>query len=873
MNNYRKNFSTMKKRLTYYLALAILGYSMNALGQHRDAVSDIWLNAQTDDFSTIQQEANDYFADKDKGKGSGYNLWKRWEYINQHRLTSDGKITNYTIKNWTAYQEYLGFEGIQKPTPDLDDPDVSNGSWYFLGPTDYTGGSYNNIGLGRVNCIAFHSFLFTTIYAGTPAGGLWKISNSDNIWINLTDGLPSIGVSGIAIDYNNGSVIYILTGDGDGGDTPCIGVLKSVNGGITWNATGLSWDLIGNTRGYKLAMHPGNSSILFAATTNGIHKTTDGGANWNVVQTGSFRDFEFKPGSPTTCYASTTNNFYRSTDTGESWTVITSGLPTGESRIAIGVSPDNSNYVYLLCGPGGTGGAGTFQGVFRSLDSGLNFGAKASTPNILDSDIAGAGSGDQATYDLAIAVDPDEVATVLTGGINIWKSFNYGATFSNITHWAPPGSWQYTHADIHALEYNPYDGSLYAGTDGGLYKSTNDGATWTDISEGANGLGIMQFYRIAGFEGNPSTIIGGAQDNGSNRYTGTSTFYHMRQADGMDCAIDPTNTAIMYSMSQNGGLARSSNFGVSWTSIVPDGSTGAWVTPLVHHPSASNYIYAGYDDVYRSVNGGGTWLNLGSDGRGALAMGTSNPNRVFASNGTTINMSNNGGSSWTNVSAGLPGYTITFIAVDPDDSFDVFVTLSGFNDGEKVYRSTNAGTSWTNISGSLPNIIVNCIAFEDNNGVPDDALYIGTDVGVFYRDNNIDDWSPFGNGLPTVPVFDLEINEASGVITAGTYGRGLWRSNSYTECYDSWTLSGTEKPGYNYYQVNDYINSSRTVNQGIGQECYYKAGNQIKLTPGFNVTTGTRFKAWIWPCGAGIPENENTVNVEKPDVYPDDYQE
>jgi len=863
----------------YLIIIVLLGFMNSMIAQENEKEGEpeyrtLMSNPGDTPFSVIQQKAEEYFADMDESELMGpenedeefeteYTHWKRWEYLNKFRLTPDGKVTNYVMQNWLAYQEYNGFDGLQKPKPNPDATDATNGSWYFLAPTNYTGGSYNNIGLGRVNCIAFHPTSSSTIYAGTPAGGLWKTTNTGGSWTNMTDGIPSIGVSGIAVNYNNANIIYILTGDGDAGDTPSIGVLKTTNGGTTWYETGLSWNVMNGARGYRLLMHPSNTSILFAATNNGLYKTSNAGSTWNLVQSGSFRDFEFKPGSPTTCYASTTNSFYRSTDTGENWTLITSGLPTGESRIAIGVTPNNSNYVYLLCGPGGSSGAGTYKGVYRSFDSGLNFGTQSTTPNILDGGPTGSGSGDQGWYDLAIAIDPGAVGTVITGGINIWKSTNFGVTFSNVTHWAPPGSWQYTHADIHALEYNPLDGYLYVGSDGGLYRSTNDGATWTDISEGASGLGIMQFYRISGIESNTGVIIGGAQDNGSNRYTSAlgGTIFHMRQADGMDCAIDPTNQNIMYSMSQNGGLARSSNFGVNWTGIVPAGASGAWVTPVVHNPLSSNVLYAGYSDVYKTTNGGSTWTNQGVDGRGAMAIGTSFTGRIYASSGSSIWRSDDAAATWTSISAGLPGYTITSIAVNPDNSLDAFVTVAGFNDGQKVYASYNAG-AWTNITGSLPNVIVNCIAYEDNNGSPDDALYIGTDVGVFYRDNSLGDWIPFSNWLPTVPVFDLEVNNTSGILTAGTFGRGLWRSPVYDACVPSWILSSTAGPGYSYYQASNSISSSRVFNAGVGQEGYFKAGNSITLTTGFQVAGGSRFKAWLGPCGPGIPENESQVVIE-----------
>ena len=167
----------------------------------------------------------------------------------------------------------------------------------------------------------------------------------------------------------------------------------------------------------------------------------------------------------------------------------------------------------------------------------------------------------------------------------------------------------------------------------------------------------------------------------------------------------------------------------------------------------------------------------------------------------------------------------------------------------------------------MPNIIVNCIAFEDNDGAPDDAVYIGTDIGVFYRDANLGDWIPFGNWLPTVPVFDLEINHSADLITAGTFGRGIWRSQTYGDCVPSWSLSGEGAAGYSYYQASNYITSSRQYTEGVGQEAYFKAANSVTLTTGFNVAGGSRFRAWNGPCGNGIPSNPEPV--EKPDVFPE----
>ncbi|NND63888.1 MAG: HYR domain-containing protein, partial [Flavobacteriaceae bacterium] len=580
----------------------------------------------------------------------------------------------------------------------------------------------------------------------------------------------SLGISGIAVDHTSPNTVYVLTGDGDGANTFSIGIMKSTDGGATWNATGLTWGVSSFVRGYKLLMHPTNSNTMFAVTNVGILKTIDGWNTWSTVQGGSFRDIEFKPGSPATMYATTSNSFYRSTNTGTSWTLVTSGLPTGEDRSEIAVSPANVNYVYYLSGPAGSS---NYKGLYRSTNSGASFSTMSTTPNILGYSTAGTDNASQSWYDLAIAVNPGDANNVITGGINVWRSTNGGATMSCITNWfEPPGAFQYVHADIHELVYNPLNNNLYCGSDGGISVSSNDGQSWSNIW---SGLQIMQFYKIAGVEANQNLIVGGTQDNGSNLYTGSTTIQHILGGDGMDCMIDYNNNNTMYYSFQNGGLQRSTNGGSTNTGIQPAGSTGAWVTPYAMDASNPNIIYGGYDDVYRSTNQGTNWTNLGSDGRGAFAVGINNPARLYAANNNVLQTSSNTGGSWSTISGPWSTLTVTDIAVDPANANRVWVTVSGYTAGQKVYESTNAGGSWTNISGTLPNVPALCIAYENTGGSPMDAIYVGTDIGVFYTDDSTA-WTGFNTGLPNVPIYDLEINHTNAKIRAGTFGRGLWES-------------------------------------------------------------------------------------------------
>jgi hypothetical protein len=847
----------MKKHILHFIIVASFLFAGNVWSQAIETdFQQFWRNISPGTpLTDIQQKAEEYFADKDKGRGSGYKQWKRWEYKMENRLLPDGTIPNTAAMNWNAYNE-MKASGMMTGG---DDPESTFGYWSFTAPTSYTSGNGWNPGLGRVNCIGFHPTNASIIYIGTPAGGLWRTTNGGTTWTCLTDGMPSIGVSGVAVSHSNSNTIYILTGDGDGGDTQSIGVLKTTDGGVTWNPTGLSWNVTDFIRGYKLEIHPTNASILFAVTTSGIYKTTNGGSTWtNPIATGTFFDIEFKPGDPTIMYATRASQFWRSTNTGDTWTQITAGVPTNATRTEIGVSPANANYVYLLSGPATS--SGNFVGVRRSFDSGLNFGTQSTTPNILGYSDVGSDNSHQTTYDLAIAVSSTSVGSVMTGGINVWTSSNFGVSWTIRSMWDVPNTIGYTHADIHYIRVNPLNGYVYVASDGGIFRSTNFGTSWTDLS---SSLGITQWYRIAGTQANTNLMIGGTQDNGSNKWTGGTSFEHILGADGMDCMIDHSNSNILYASTQNGGLRKSTNGGSTFSSIQPSGSTGSWVTPYVMNPSNSSIIYAGYNNgIYKSTNGGSSWTNTGGDGRSGMAHGVNNTNRVYAADGTAFRMSSDAAATWTIYTA--PG-SVTDIAVDPTFSNRVFITVSGYNAGSKVYRSTDSGSTWTNLSSNLPNIPVNCIVYEAGSN---DGIYIGTDIGVFYRDNDLGKWVPFMNGLPTVPVFDLYIYPDNNLIRAGTYGRGLWSSDLWSACPSAYSLTQGNDPsnpnytGYQLYEASGTVTSSRIITGGTGTDVTYRAGGSVTLTTGFHAKAGNEFQAMLGPCYTGMISGTGALNEE-----------
>lgn len=741
-------------------------------------------------FQRIQLQQNQLYQNGNTGRGSGYKQWKRWEWFMQDRLDANGNVFNHAAANKEAYDSY------QRAWLNRPEADPSTANWVPIGPTAYTNGpSGYNPGIGRVNVVTVDPNNSSTIYVGTPAGGLWRSTDLGVTWTPLTDNLTRIGISGVVVDPANSNHIYILTGDGDAGDTGSIGVYESTDNGATWSPTGLTYGPSQNIRGYKLRMHPTNNQILFVAARNGIHRTTDGGTTWSQVQSGSFRDLEFKPGDPTTVYATTTNRFYKSTNTGASFTAGYS-IPNSPNRAEIGVSPDQPDWVYIVGGSGGALGSGTFSGIFRSTDSGQNFTTQTTTPNMVGSGLNGTGSRDQSWYNLCIAVDPNNANILQIGGVNQWRSTDGGSNWTMIAYWYLPGAnsnnLQYTHADNHDLVY--YGNVLYLGNDGGVYRSTDNGLTWTNLTFGIqNG----QMYRIAGTQADENFLIMGNQDCGSNKWIGPgqTNWTHMYGADGMDCMVDHTSTQNLYFSTQRGGLRKSTNGGNSNSSIKPSGTPdGLWVTPYVMDPNDANTFYGTWGSrVYKNTNGpaatSGNWTSTAvGSGIRYLAIGTNNSQVLYAAANNTIWRSADGGATFTNVtngalSTGVSGSpNITCIAVNPDDADDVWVTLSAYSSGNKVFESNDGGATWTNHSGTLPNVPVNCIAYEDTDGNPDDALFIGTDIGVYYRDDSQTDWVPYDVGLPNTTVMDLEIHYASRKIRAGTYGRGLWESTLGSTC-------------------------------------------------------------------------------------------
>lgn len=790
-------------------------------------------------FYDIKKSFNEHWKDRPYERARGYKQFKRWEYFWETRVLPSGEFPKAGIKQ-TEWRKYL------QTHPELKNGDMlrttGSGNWTTMGPNS-SGGGYE--GVGRINCVGFDPNNSSIYYVGTPAGGLWKTADGGSSWSNLTDDLPVIGVSSIAVHPTNSNIIYIATGDADGGDTPSVGVMKSTDGGSTWNATGLNWEMSQGRRISVLLIHPGSPDILVAATSIGIYKTTNAGSTWSVTASGSYRDMEFKPGSPATMYATgqgsnSSHQVFVSTNTGSSWSQTTNF--SGKGRVAIAVSAANPSFVAAVT----SGSSNGFAGFYTSSNSGSSFSLKfsSSSKNLLGWAVNGNDSGGQGWYDLAITVSPTNANIIHVGGVNNWKSTDGGSSWNINSHWSGSGGITTVHADKHYLTYHPTQtNTLFECNDGGIYKTTNGGSSWTDIT---NGMAHTQFYKIGVSQSNASYVVAGAQDNGT-KLKSASSWSNIGGGDGMECIIDPSDHNIQYYSIYYGRITRLNNGSYSTISDnIPGKPKGAWVTPYVLDPSNGQTILIGYNDVFRSTNRGDSWTNIsngqvGSSNLNAIAVAPSSSNTIYAATYRAIYRTTNA-SSWSNITNNLPtsSNSITYIAVSSTDPNTVWVTLSGYTSGNKVFKSTNGGTSWTNISGSLPNLPVNCITHDSNTS--NESLYIGTDVGIFYRNNTLNDWVSFSNGLPNVVVRELEIQKATSKIRAGTYGRGLWESDLYG------SSSSTAPSITSFTPSNGDVGTSVTI-RGIN----FSGATAVKFNgvtaTTFNVVSATQVTATV-PTGA-----------------------
>ena len=710
-------------------------------------------------FFDIVEEANNYFAESDIPEEQLYSdneyiRFKRWEWYWRSRINEDGSFPNLIEQNRT-YQN-LQHEAAQR---DLQSP------WVNINQT-YGDGGYN--GMGRATSIAFHPTNPEIYYVGAPIGGIWKTTDGGLTYSALGDSLPYVSVGNICINPLNPDIIYITIGDHNGWWNYGLGVYKSSDAGLTWEPTGNTSNFTNNVAYLRMVINPNNPDELYVAQTNGLYRTLDGGVTWNVVHSGSHIDVALKPGVDGALYCATddywgSSEVYASLDHGESWVQITDFNQTA-NYLQISVSPGEQEYL----------------GIQSSVDGNEDYYATYNGGTTVDYiDLMPDGG--------VLFTSPVNASKVYCGFMVTHQSVNGGLNWEQLTDWYYTGERPEVHADNRFVAYHPLTNEIYFCNDGGIYKFNEESMEWTELTAG---LIITQYYRIAVSQTDDIFMIGGTQDNGGRKRISADTWGPTNGGDGMEVAVDFEDEQTIYTTYIYGQLYRSDD---QWDEqqyyeITPPGSDGGdWVTPYVLDPQDPHVVVAGYSDVFRSDDRGETWQQLSYDLTGdpdrkltAVAIAPTDQATIYAGRGSMLYITHDAGESWDNelVLLGAGTAEITTITVDPNDPNELWVTLSGYVNGKKVYHSTDAGITFSNVTFNLPNIPVNAAVIDKQSTQHD--VYIGTDVGVFLLDEPTQTWMYYGAGLPNTMVSDLEIQYNTRKLRIGTFGRGVWENDLFS---------------------------------------------------------------------------------------------
>ncbi|MDB4891242.1 MAG: hypothetical protein JWL61_3097 [Gemmatimonadetes bacterium] len=673
------------------------------------------------------------------------------------------------------------------------------GGWRSLGPAGFFGAdngyftSGPQIDAGRVTGVA-PSPNGGPLIIGTASGGVWK--STFGLWSPLTDSQCALTTGAVTVDPTDPNVIYVGTGEYNANSVGC-GILRSTDGGASWTQIGgstfrfttggsLSFAriLVDRAVGASLA-----TTNLIATTNSGVFRSADGGATWSAVLSGATASVVVHPAKPNVMYAGNSDNsapsrrgIYRSSDKGATWSAMPP-LPNLDvamiGRVELAVSAASPESMYALIANRTNG---RLLGLFLWDDA-----ASAWTTLPGSGVYTGDGRGDfgaQGSYDLAIAVDPRDAKRVFVAGIRAYRSTDGGLTFKPVA--------MEIHCDWHNIVFDPRNADImYAGTDGGVFVSTDAGNSWSSRNAG---LAITQYYPGIAVAPNGSKATGGSQDNGTHIYSGSPVWNGFTGGDGGYTVINYADPSIIYGEAQwttSGAYiirkdATSSQFRASGI-VATD--RGSFIPPLIIDPVTPTTLYFATHRLYRTTNEGQQWAPVSGDltrGTGRIttvAVSKSDPQTIYA--GTTdgqVQVSRDGGVAFTNVTAGLPTRSVTRVVADPADAAHALVTLSGFGTGH-VFETNNAGATWRDISGTgLVDAPANVAAF-----IPGLGILVGTDVGVYQTTDDGASWQPGPAGMPNVIIQDLIYVPTLGQVVAGTYGRGIF---TYTVGTDVGVLRG-----------------------------------------------------------------------------------
>lgn len=694
-------------------------------------------------------------------------------YVPTHRLL---KAKQYRDQLWQS-QSNAAISGI---------------SWDPLGPKNLGGRT-------RALLVDANDATGNTIWAGSVGGGLWKttdITAASPNWVPVDDFFANLAITSITQAPSTPATMYFCTGEQGYGNADAIrglGVWKTTNSGVTWtqlaSTTGANFNHC-----QKITVN--STGIVFVATaTAGLQRSTDGGTTFNkVLGTGlgitgavSNQCYDVDIAANGDVYATLDGSIHKSTNAGATWGAAQTA-PVTLGRVELACAPSDANYVYALVENGSV-----VNGILRTTNGGTTWTSRTEPADADPGCPAADFSNGQAWYDLTIAVDPNHRDSVFVGGLDIFKSADGAATWTQIGHWYGGFGFPYVHADQHNIVFKPGSSSIaYFTNDGGVFRTANaDVAAPTMVDKGLNYV-TSQFYACAlhptAFS---SYCLGGTQDNGTHQFTQAvlQNTTEVTGGDGAFCHIDQDQPQFQFTQYVFNDYFRSADGGNSWTNITASG--GQFINPTDYddvnnrmYCARNNNEYLRWDDPQT----GATFTTVAAAGFGgqvsAVKVSPNTSNRVFfgITNGDVfrVDNANTGAPTITNIStASLPTAYLTCVEVETGNDNHIILTYSNYG-VNSVWETTNGGTVWTSVEGNLPDMPVRWALFNPGNS---DQVVLATELGVWSTDNlnaGATVWGSSNTGLANVRVDMLQLRTSDNFMIAATHGRGMFSSDAFT---------------------------------------------------------------------------------------------